>query len=50
MKKTKIIGLAAMIAGIAVTTISNWVQSREMEETIEEKVNEALSEREMEES
>lgn len=47
---TKIIGLTAMIAGIAVTTVSNWVQSREMEETIEEKVNEALSERDKEES
>ena len=45
----KLIALAGMaLAGIA-ALISNYAQEREMEELIEEKVNEALANRENEE-
>lgn len=45
----KLIGLAGLaLAGVA-TLIGNWAQERQMEQTIEEKVNEALAKREKEE-
>lgn len=46
---TKLIALAGMaLSGIAMV-IGNWAQERQMEQTIEEKVNEALAKRDEEE-
>lgn len=49
MKKTdvvRIIGFAGTILGVAATLITNWSQQQTMEQTIEEKVNEAIAKRE----
>lgn len=49
MKKTdmvKIVGFAGMILGGLATLITGWSQQQAMEQTIEEKVNEALAKRE----
>ena len=43
---TKIIGIAGMVLGFAATAISNYATSKEQEKVIEEKVNEALKEKE----
>lgn len=52
MKKfdaVRLIGLAGMaLAGLA-TLVTSYAQNKQMEETIEEKVNEALAKRESEE-
>lgn len=46
---TKLIALAGIaLSGIAML-IGNWAQERQMEQTIEEKVNEALAKRDEEE-
>ena len=53
MKKVglvKIIGFAGMALGALATLVSNYANEKQMEETIEEKVNEALAKREEEES
>ena len=42
----KIIGLAGMALGGLATLIGNWAQQRTMEQTIEEKIEEALATRE----
>lgn len=42
----KIIGFAGMILGGVATLISSWSQEKQMEKTIEEKVNEALAAKE----
>lgn len=42
----KAIGVIATIAGAGLSLISNIVDDKKMEETIEEKVNEALAKRE----
>lgn len=49
MKKldtVKLVGFAGMILGFVATQIGNWAQEKTMEQTIEEKVNEALTLRE----
>lgn len=46
----KLIGFGAMVLGFVATQIGDWVNTKQMEETIEEKVNEALAEKEAEES
>jgi len=42
-KMIKIIGWAATAIGFGVTLVSNWVGEQQMDETINEKVNEAIS-------
>lgn len=42
----KLIGLAGVALGAFATFVSNYAQEKQMEETIEEKVNEALAKRE----
>ncbi len=49
-KFIKILGMAATVIGIGATLINDWVGEKKMDEKIEEKVNEALAEREEEES
>lgn len=44
------IGLAATVVGIGANLASNWVSEKQMENTIEEKVEEALNKKEKEES
>lgn len=46
----KLIGFAGMLLGGAATLISSWAQEKQMEQTIEEKVDEALAKRNAEES
>lgn len=46
----KLIGIAGMLLGGVATLISSWSQEKQMEQTIEEKVNEALAKRNAEES
>ena len=52
MKKNmiKILGLAATVFGVGATLISDWVKDQKMNDTIEEKVNKALAERENEDN
>lgn len=45
----KLLGLAAMALGGVATLVGNWVQERQMEQMIDEKVQEALAEREEQE-
>lgn len=40
------IGLATTVISLGMTLLSNWVDEKKMDEKIEEKVNEALAERE----
>lgn len=51
MSKTmiKIIGIAATIIGMGATLITDWVDEKKMDEKIEQKVNEALAQKENEE-
>lgn len=46
----KLIGFAGMLLGGAATLISSWSQEKQIERTIEEKVNEALAKRDEEKS
>lgn len=53
MKKfnaVKLVGLVGLALGGVATLIGNWAQEKQMEEMIDEKVNEALAERNREES
>ena len=53
MKKldtVKLIGFAGMILGFVATQIGNWASEKQMEQTIDEKVREALAEANEEES
>lgn len=43
LKKLKMIGMAGFLLSGAATLIGSWVQEKQMEETIEEKINEALA-------
>ncbi|MCM1363441.1 MAG: hypothetical protein NC215_00455 [Ruminococcus sp.] len=45
----KIIGFAATLIGMGATLLSDWVSDKQMEATVEEKVNEALAEKSNEE-
>lgn len=45
MKKidtVKLISIGATVLGLAATVVSNWVSDKKLEETVAEKVNEAL--------
>lgn len=44
----KLVGMVGMALGGLATLIGNWAQEKAMEQTIEEKVNEALALREKE--
>lgn len=44
----KMAGMAGMLLAGLATLVSNWTQQKVMEETIEEKVNEALAKKENE--
>ncbi len=46
MKRLKVLGFFAAIVGAGVTIYTNWLDDKKMEETIAEKVNEALAEKE----
>ena len=46
----KVIGVLAMVGTAALSLLSDVVEEKKMEKTIEEKVDEALSKRESEES
>lgn len=48
--KWKLAGTLVAIAGALLTCLGNVIEDKRMEETIEEKVNEALAQRETEES
>lgn len=48
-KVVKIAGVLTTILGMGLTLLSNWVQDRQMEEKIREKVEEIFAEREKEE-
>ena len=48
MTTTAMIGLVASAVSMGATVASNWVDDRKMDEKIEQKVNEALAEREKE--
>ncbi len=45
MNKLKIIGLLASAGGFVLTLVSSWVQEKQQDEIIEEKVNKALAEK-----
>ena len=45
----KVLGIAATIAGMGATLVSEWANEKKMDEKIEEKVNEALTKRDEEE-
>ncbi|MDR1753440.1 MAG: hypothetical protein LBR74_00845 [Eubacterium sp.] len=47
-KFIKILGLAATVIGIGATLLTDWVNERKMDVTIEEKVNEALNKKDEE--
>lgn len=48
-KMIKIIGGAATVLGLLATVVGNWVNERTMEITIDEKIEQALTERNEEE-
>lgn len=45
----KVLGIVTTVIGTGVTLLSGWVNEQKMNETIEEKVNEALAKRDSEE-
>lgn len=47
-KVIKIIGMAATVAGMGLSLVSSWVSDKKMEMEVQEKVNEALAEKEIE--
>lgn len=49
-KWIKAIGVAATVIGVGVDLITDWVSARIMDETIEEKVSEALARRDKDEA
>lgn len=48
IKLIKALGALATIGGIITTLLSNWVNEREMEAIIDDKVNKALADKENE--
>lgn len=42
----RLVGIAGMLLGGVATLVSSWAQEKQMEKTIEEKVDEALAKRE----
>lgn len=49
-KWIKAIGVAATVIGVGVNLITDWVNEQKMDEKIEEKVNEALAQRDKDEA
>lgn len=49
-KWIKAIGVAATVIGVGVSLITDWVNEQKMDEKIEEKVNEALAQRDKDEA
>jgi len=49
-KIIKILGFAATAVGMAATLVTDWVNDKKMDEKIEAKVNQAISEHDKEES
>lgn len=49
-KWIKAIGVAATVIGVGVNLIIDWVNEQKMDEKIEEKVNEALAQRDKDEA
>lgn len=47
-KLIKILGITATIIGMGATFLTDWVNEKKMDEKIEEKVNEALAQKEEE--
>ena len=47
-KMIKFIGFAVTVIGVGVNLVSNWVDEKKMDERIEEKVNEALAQKDKE--
>ena len=47
-KWIKAIGVAATVIGVGVNLITDWVNEQKMDEKIEEKVNEALAQKDKE--
>ncbi len=45
MKNLKALGMLVTAGGFVLTLVSNWVQEKQQEEIIEEKVNKALAEK-----
>lgn len=45
-KVVKFLGIACTVVGAAVTVVSNWVQEKQMEETIDKKLDEKLASKE----
>lgn len=48
-KLIKILGITATIIGMGATFLTDWVNEKKMDEKIEEKVNEALAQKDEEE-
>lgn len=46
----KVLGLAASIFGVGATLVTDWVNERKLDEKIDAKINEALAEKDEEES
>lgn len=44
-KMIKAIGILATVVGVGVNLITDWVNEQKMDERIEEKINEALAQR-----
>lgn len=47
-KMIKFIGFAVTVIGVGVNLLSNWVDEKKMDERIEEKVDEALAQKDKE--
>lgn len=45
MNKLKVLGLLTTAGGFVLTLVSNWIQEKQQDEIIEEKVNKALAEK-----
>lgn len=46
-KMIKVIGIAATIIGMGVNLITDWVNEKKMDEKIEEKINEAFTQKDI---
>lgn len=45
MNKLKVIGTLVTAGGFVLTLVSNWVQEKQQDETIQEKIDKALAEK-----
>lgn len=46
MNKLKVLGMLTTVGGFVLTLVSNWVQEKQQDEIIDEKINKALAEKE----